>query len=128
MDVFFTSTGQGSLGSKSMKIYYPMNETLSERLGDYGDGLSQWFLMFMILDRESPERIMWKKKSKELDLRLNVDFEAFNRGSTDVRRTLLVQTMRRSLDIIADKKIADFDIDALKADFEEIVSSEGWET
>ena len=132
MDVFFTSVADGSLGSKANAIYYPMGLLLKERLGNYGDGLGQWFLMFVILGPKSsghdaPERVLWKKKARELDMRLRVDFEAFKRGSEAERRALLVACMRRSLDLMERKKIADLDTATLKADFERIVAEEGWE-
>lgn len=99
---------------------------------DYGTGLLDWFLAFVILGPQTPgrgasERVLWKKKSRELDMRLNVEFEAFKRGSEVERRNLLVACMRRSLDLMESKKIPDFDVIALKHDFEQIVADEGWE-
>lgn len=131
MDVFFTSYAEGSLGNKANAIYYPMAQLLKERLGDYGTGLSTWFLMFVILGPKSqgaggPERVLYKKKSNELDMRLNVDFERFKSGDEATRRAVLYECMLRSLDLMAGKKIADLDVAALKADVEKIAASEGW--
>ncbi len=98
MDFFFTSFAEGSLGDKANALYYPMSQTLKTRLHDrhYGDGLSVWFLMFVITsDRvpghDAPERIMYKKKTKELDMRLKVDFEAFKNGDEEVSPKAAVQ-------------------------------------
>jgi hypothetical protein len=49
VNVFFTGVAQGSLGDKANRVYYPMEGVLKEKLGNYGDGLSQWFLLFVIL-------------------------------------------------------------------------------
>lgn len=132
MDVFFTSYAEGSLGKKANGIYYPMAQLLKDRLSDYGPGLSQWFLMYVILGPKSqghdaPERVLYKKKSNELDMRLNVDFDAFKAGDEHMRRKLLYDCMLRSLDLMAEKKIPDFDTDALKADFLIIAAKEGWD-
>lgn len=123
------------MGDKASAIYYPMDQKLKARLQDkhYGSGLSQWFLMFVINSpnvpgHDAPERVMYKKKSKELDMRLNVDFAAFKAGDEGTRRKLLYECMLRSLDLMAAKKIPDFDAAALKADFERIAAEEGWST
>jgi hypothetical protein len=135
MNVFFTTVASGSLGTKADRIYFPINQILNTRLEDkrYGDGLPQWFLLFSILSpqapgHDAPERVLWKKTKRELDMRLTVDCEAFKRGDEQERRNLLVACMRRSLDLMEGKKIPDFDVKALKRDFEQIVVEEGWET
>lgn len=133
MDVFFTSCAEGSLGTKANEIYYPMAQILNERFSTnhYGDGLKQWFLMFVILGDKSqgsdhPERKMYKKKSSELDMRLNVEFDAFKKGGTQQRTYLLYQCMKRSLDIMEEKNIPDLDVSALKADFDKVAEEQGW--
>lgn len=133
MDVFFTSSSTGSLGQKAEDIYFPMEKVLNERLADkdYGSGLSSWFLLFVIFSpdtpgHDAPERVLYKKKSKDLDMRLNVDFAAFKAGDTEARRALLYACMLRSLDLMAEKKIPDFDAPALKSDVEAIAAAEGW--
>jgi hypothetical protein len=108
-----------------------MAQLLKDQLGDYGDGISQWFLMFVILKpgsqgSDAPERVMYKKKSKELDMRLNVDFAAFKSGSDQARQQLLYSCMLRSLDLMAEKKIPQFDAVALKTDVEAVAVKEGW--
>lgn len=111
MEFFFTSITSGSLGIHAEKIYLPIQEVLETRLGekDYGTGMLDWFLAFVILAPQTPgrgasERVLWKKKSNELDMRLNVDFEAFKRGNEAERRNLLVACMRRSLELMEGKK------------------------
>ena len=100
MDVFFTSFAEGSMGDKASEIYYPMDQKLNQELSnkDYGSGLSQWFLMFVITSsrvpgHDAPERVMYKKKPKELDMRLKVDFDSFNEGDEAVRKKLLYRCM-----------------------------------
>ncbi len=103
MEVFFSSITSGSIGEKTGPIYFPMFETLKSLLleNDYGSGLDCWFLAFVIRgpktpSHAAPERVLWKKKACELDRRLTVNFEAFKRGSEQMRRNLLMAYMRRS--------------------------------
>lgn len=133
MDIFFTSTATGSLGKKASEIYMQMEAYMKPVLADkdYGPGLPEWFLMFVILSPETPgrgapERVLYKKKTKELDMRLNVDFDAFKSGDSDERQKLLYSCMLRSLELMAGKKIPDFNAAALKADIEAIAAEEGW--
>ena len=97
MDVFFTSFAEGSMGDKANKIYYPMGQKLKQELSnkDYGSGLSQWFLMFVINSsrvpgHDAPERVTYKKKSKELDMRLKVDFDSFREGDEVARKKTII--------------------------------------
>lgn len=133
MNVFFTNTATGSFGNKASAIYMPMEALIKAEIcdKDYGVGLREWFLMFVLLSpntpgHNAPERVMYKKNTKDLDQRLNVDFEAFKAGSTEVRQQLLYTCMLRSLDLMAEKKIPDFDAAALKVDVEAIAVNEGW--
>jgi hypothetical protein len=133
MEIFFTSYSQGKLGDEATVLYVQMNKVLTERLGDkdYGPGLSSWFLMFILVPpnfpgASDPERALYKKKDKSFDLRLHVPFDAYKAADRDGRRALIYACARRSLDMIAAKKIADFDIAALIADVEAIALAEGW--
>lgn len=133
MNVFFTNTSSGSFGKKAAEIYMPIEAIIKSEFSerDYGAGLREWFLMFVLLSPETPghgapERVMYKKKAKDLDLRLNLDFEKFKTGDSESRRQLIVGCMLRSLDIMVDKKIPDFDAESLRSDFSAIAAKEGW--
>ncbi|RCW87063.1 Imm44 family immunity protein [Paracoccus lutimaris] len=133
MEIFFTSFSQGKLGDEAAVLYVQMNRALSERLGakDFGAGLTSWFLMFILVPpnfpgASDPERALYKKKDKSFDLRLHVPFDAYKAADRDGRRALLYACARRSLDLIAAKKIPDFDIAGLIADVEAIAAAEGW--
>lgn len=133
MKIFFTSYTTGKLGDKLGAIYMAMDEVLNERLShkDYGPGLEQWFLMFIMVPSNfhganDPERVLFKKKQKVFDLRLHLSNEAFRQADEAGRKALVVECIMRSLDLIEAKKIPDFDIQALKDDVAAIAHQEGW--
>ena len=66
MEVMLTTWADGSLAPKANSLYTPINRILNERLGNYGEGLQDWLLMFIILHKKSlghdgPERVLFKK-------------------------------------------------------------------
>ena len=132
MKIFFTSEASGSYGEKANIIYSHMSKILSKRLEseDYGSGLSEWFLIFIImggkLDLGYKERTKYSKKNQEIDFRLRIDFDSFKKGNTKQRTYLLYECMKRSLDIMEEKKIPNFNISRLKVDFETISEEQGW--
>ena len=93
MDVLFTSSTEESIGGKASATYYTMGQLLNKELSDknYGNGLSEGFLMFVIKRPRNQgvnasERVMYKKKTKELDMRLEVDFESYKHGDKAIRK------------------------------------------
>ena len=133
MEVFFTSYSHGKLGRQLNELYMPINRRLSELLDDkdYGSGLTSWFLMFIMVPADVPgandsERVLYKKKDKTGDLRLHLSNEDFRAADETGRRALVVACIMRSLDLLAKKKIPDFNIAALTADVQAIAEAEGW--
>ena len=134
MDIFFTCVSHGKLGRQLNEIYKPMNRVLKDRWGsrDYGRGLMNWFLLFIMVPaglpgHDDPERVRFEKKSKAVDLRLHISNEAFHQADEAGRRVLVVECIMRSLNLIEAKKVPDFDILSLKADVTVLVREEGWE-
>ncbi len=131
MEIMLTTWADGSLAPKANSLYTPINRILNEKLGSYGEGLQDWLLMFIILGEKSlghdgPERVLFKKKDKAIDLRLHLDHKAFKIGSDDERRALMIATILRAVDLIGDKKIPDFDFPHFKSDIHSVFKEEGW--
>lgn len=107
-----------------------LNERLADR--DYGSGLEEsgWFLLFVFAADDFPgagtERMLYKRASRDLDLRLRVDHEAWRTADADERHRLLYDVARRSFDIMRKKKIPDLDVDRFESDVEEIAHEQGW--
>lgn len=133
MDIFFTSFTEGKVGNDIARIYMPMNTLLKQRLQDrdYGPGLRMWFLLFVIVSPGFPgaddkERVLYKKKDRSVDLRLFIDYAAYQAANAQGRQRLVCDCVLRSLVLIADKNIPDFDIAALSADIRAIAAEQGW--
>lgn len=133
MDVFFTSYSDADLGEDLNQIYMSLEGRLSAALKDrdYGPGLVSWFLMFIMVPPSSraandPERVLYKKKDKAIDLRLHLDYGRFAQADAAGRQALVFATARRSLELIAAKKIPDFDAARLIANVEALATAEGW--
>lgn len=133
MDIFFTSFTEGKVGNHIARIYMPMNTLLKERLAgrDYGAGLKLWFLMFVIVSPGFPgaddkERVLYRKKDQSSDLRLFIDHAAYKAADTEGRQHLIYDCIMRSLALIADKNIPDFDVATLTSDVQAIAIEQGW--
>lgn len=137
MRVSFTGVQAFGEGKDAPRFYMQMNNVLDERLAehDYGSGLTCWFLLF-VFHRDEPdypggrERMLYKRKESELDLRLFADHEAWRRArkekDEDEQYRLLYDVARRSFDIMRAKKISNFNVDAFERDVEAIAVEHGW--
>ena len=61
------------------------------------------------------ERVLYKKKSKETDIRLRIDYVKFVKGNDNTKRLLLIDNIIKSIDRIV-PKTKDFDHKTLKED------------
>lgn len=137
MRVFFSGIQAFGEGKDAPDFYVPMANVLGEGLAgrQYGGGLDCWFLLFVFMRDDGPgergkERMLYRRQSAELDLRLFADHEAWRRARTDgdrrERNRLLWDVASRSFDIMRKKRIIDFDVDAFQRDVEEIAREQRW--
>ncbi len=132
MKLWNTCEGTGSLPKKAIVIFNAFEQKFNDYITEknYGSGLKQWSVIFIIaggpLDPGFTERTMVKRSTQKMDFRLRVDFEAFKKGNTQKRTFLMYDTLLRSLDILAAKKVKDFDLDSLRKDFEACAGLNGW--
>lgn len=129
MNVFFTSVSHGKLGRELNEIYMPLSRLLSEGLAqkDYGAGANKWFLLFgmlpkAFLTKETSEIIRFDKKAKEFEHRLILSNDAFHKADNVGRKALVTEIIMRSLDLMVEKNILNFDAKSLKADVEAILA------
>lgn len=137
MRVFFTGVQTFGEGKDAPRRYSHMNNILTERLADrhYGDGLDMWFVLFVFQrdEEDSPrgkERMLYRRKTHELDLRLFADHQAWRVAraahDTSEQYRLLYDVARRSFDIMRARKITEFDVDSFEHDVETIAHDERW--
>ncbi len=132
MQLWTSCEGTGSFPDKANQIFNGFEQKFNDYINEnsYGNGLKEWSVIFIIaggpLDPGFTERTMVKRSSQDMDFRLRVDFEAFKKGNTQKRTFLMHNTLLRSLDILAAKKVKDFDLDSLRKDFEACADLNGW--
>ena len=137
MRVFFTGIQAFGEGKDAPARYVRMSDIFNERLAerDYGPGLDSWFVLF-VFQRDEPgsprgkERMRYTPSTNELDLRLFADHEAWREarkaGDEAEQYRLLYDVARRTFDIMRQKKVTRFDVDAFEHDVEAIALEYGW--
>lgn len=114
-----------------------MDRVFNEGLADkfYGDGIDCWFLMFVFHREDGPgergkERTLYKRQSRELDLRLFADHDGWRRARAEKNSPeqyrLLYDVAARSFDSMRAKKIPDLDVDAFERDVHALAAARGW--
>lgn len=103
-----------------------INNVIAER--SYGDGVSQWALIYIILDEgdDYPELNRYQKKNGVAEFRLVVDYAAIQACDHMEHRKVLAQTIVRSLDLAKTMKIASFDLDAFSRDVVSALAQLRW--
>ena len=137
MRAFFTSSESFGEGKGSADFYMEMDRVFNEGLADkfYGDGIDCCSLMFVFHREDGPgdrgkERTLYKRQSRELDLRLFADHDGWRRARTEKnppeQYRLLYDVAARSFDIMRAKKIPNLDVDALERDVHALAAAQGW--
>lgn len=103
-----------------------INNVIAER--SYGDGVSQWALIYIILDEgdDYPELNRYQKKNGVAEFRLVVDYTTIRACDHMEHRKVLAQTIVRSLDLAKTMKIASFDLDAFSRDVVSALAQRRW--
>ena len=83
---------------------------------DYGDGVKCWDLVLVIFSEGGNEYFRFKKKTKETDIQLCIDYEEFKNGNSLKKQSLIYDALLNSIDIMQDKSIKDLDFVLLKKD------------
>ena len=104
------------------------NKTLADR--DYGDGVKEWaFIPIMLppeIEDQFPERFKYHKSDKSVEFRLRIDLQAFKAGNEATHKSLITEALLRSLDILDQKKVPNFDHHRLREDFLAIAKDHNW--
>ena len=93
---------------------------------DYGEGVKLWAYIAIILNNETDpyysEVKRYRKKKKEIEFRLKISHREFLEGCCETHLRLLSQSVLRSLELMKDMRIKDFDLDSLTADVTQCLS------
>ncbi len=96
---------------------------------DYGAGVTEWALIYIIMDEDDPaypEVRRYKKRTGVVEFRLKVDHQAFKEGDALTQRKLLAAAILRSLDLSGELKISDFDAERFKRDLVQALTKKEW--
>jgi hypothetical protein len=113
------------LASKDVECV--LNSSISTR--EYGPGVTQWDLIYIIMDEDDPnynEVHRYKKKKHSIEFRLKVDHSAFKRGDSKTQRKLLASSVLRSIRIAETMYIDDFDCKRFLLDVEQTLEKNSW--
>ena len=95
-----------------------MNDCIGRK--NYGSGLKLWSYLAIILDSKTdpyyPEFKRYSRRKKEAEFRLKINHKQFLNGSPDTYLRLMSESVLRSLNLMAEMKIKDIDLNRLMED------------
>jgi hypothetical protein len=101
-----------------------LNKCAEEK--NYGEGLKEWAFIAIILksgfDEYYPEIKKYRPKKKEVEFRLKISFEEFLKGDSKIQLKLFAESVLRSLDLMREMKIKDFDLEKFTKDVTQCLS------
>lgn len=120
MELFLTSESYGTASALWLLLCKEFNKNLEWlKSADYGDELTSICIVSIIMpdsyyeDGGYRERILFKKSSKEADVRLRIDYKDFVSASYGKRKQLYCEHIVQALNSIRDRISKNFELDAL---------------
>lgn len=104
-----------------------VNDTISDR--DYGRAVKQWAFISILLPSDIEgyqEIIKYHKTQKVIEFRLKIDYRSFKDGNEVAHKRLICEALLRSLQMLSESNIKNFDHVQLKDDFLEIARTNQW--
>jgi Immunity protein 44 len=83
---------------------------------DYGNGLTDWDIIFIILEKDAQESFKYDKKTTTSDIRINLNYQNFKRLDSLGRKKIFMDGLIRSLDELRDIGVKQVNWESLKAD------------
>jgi hypothetical protein len=96
---------------------------------EYGEGLKSWNYIAIIREIESEdynEVHKYNKRNKETEFRLKINYNIFRSADNKEKKKLICQSLVRSISILQDIGISNFDIKQFKDDIVKLYSDKGW--
>lgn len=110
-------------------VIYSMNALLNDTLQflDYGLGVEVFNFTAIIEPREFfPTKFRYLKKKKRMDAEVRMDYQQAMEASLDEFKSLVAKTYLQAIDLLASKKIPDFDMPRFRRDVEQLFEHQGW--
>jgi hypothetical protein len=96
---------------------------------DYGDGLEEWALIFIIRaeDHSDYDEVKkYRKKTREFEFRLKIPHGAFKIADATGQRRLIAESVRRSIAEMDKLRASNVDIERLRKDVVAALVAKGW--
>jgi hypothetical protein len=107
------------------KIHNEIEKQVKNALegNDYGNDIEQFGIIPIIIkfdeqmekDGWFKDRVLFKRKKKEADLRLRINYDKFVKGNEETRKLLLIDNIIKSIEALS-KKAKDFKAEKLSND------------
>ncbi|HMQ48845.1 MAG TPA: Imm44 family immunity protein [Saprospiraceae bacterium] len=110
-------------------VIYSMNHMLNHALNfsDYGLGIEVFNFTVIIEPREFfPTKFRYVKKKKRMDAEVRMDYQQAMDASLDEFKSLVANTYLQAIDLLATKKIPDFDMPHFRHDVVQLFEQKGW--
>jgi hypothetical protein len=95
-----------------------VEQVVNEKLltNNYGTGISEWDVIFIITEEGGEESFKYKKKDRSTDIRMCLDHQLFLNSDIKTRKNLMLEALARSLDNLSEMAIGDVSWQALRSD------------
>jgi immunity protein 44 of polymorphic toxin system len=91
-----------------------VNDTLL--IKNYGNGINEWDVIMIITQEGGKDSFRYNKKTKDTDVRINIDYNSFKNSDPIRREALFLDHLIRSIDKLKEFNIQDVDLENLKID------------
>jgi hypothetical protein len=133
MKVWMSSELQADIGDDYSRLSNHVESVLVSAFcdRDYGPRVREWDFIAMIFGDIRPkwhddEIKRYDKRDKSVEFRLKIGHDEFKYATDEVRYELIAKALLRSLDLMEDMNIPDFDLAALRKDFLSVAYRERW--
>lgn len=123
MELWTSGEIQSDVGDDYRKIRNQAEQAVNALFSknDYGSGLNRWVYMAIIKAVETDdfkEIQRFNKKKKEVEFRLRIKHKDFLNASYDEKKKLFLESLLRSIQIMPEIGIKDFDFERLSNDIQ----------
>lgn len=121
MNIFLSVEAEAPATSYWFTLQKEINSNLvAIKDKDYGDEFTNIAIITIIMSEKFldgyPERSLIKRKSKEADIRLQIDYKSFVRASAQKRKLIYIKHIVQCINLIKSKSKGNFNADRLITD------------
>ena len=109
---------EAEIGDAFRHTMNEIEELVNDKIGksDCGKGLTEWDVIFIILEKDAKESFKYDKKTTTSDIRINLNYQNFKSLDSLGRKRTFIDSLIRSLDELRDIGVKQVNWENLKAD------------